>query len=44
MFFNAYLRDDAEALSELRTLRSMPGGGEDRQHFGYQRVRGGDER
>jgi dienelactone hydrolase len=38
LFFNAYLKGDADALEALRTSASMKGGNEDRQLFDYQRL------
>lgn len=36
LFFNAYLKSDAEALEAFKTGHSMGGGNEDRQLFDYQ--------
>ena len=38
LFFNAYLKNDTEALALLASKTSMPGGNEDRQLFEYQRA------
>ena len=38
LFFNAYLKNDTEALARLQTATSMAGGNEDIQRFEYQQT------
>ncbi|MDJ0655178.1 MAG: hypothetical protein QNJ40_13535 [Xanthomonadales bacterium] len=40
LFFNAYLKQDADALASLKIGRSMNGGGVDLQLFDYQKLPG----